>query len=57
MFTTKQKGPIKADEIHQAEQKLIRFVQSESFPNISNSIASSKEIAKTLNIAKWSDQS
>ena len=53
-FKTKQKGPLKADEIHQAEQKLFRFVQTESFPNVSKSIANSKEISKTLNIAKLS---
>ena len=53
-FKTKQKGPLKADEIHQAEQILFRFVQNESFPNVSKSIANSKEISKTLNIAKLS---
>ena len=53
-FRTKQKGPLKADEIHQAEQILFRFVQNESFPNVSKSIANSKEISKTLNIAKLS---
>ena len=50
----KQKGTLKADEIHQAEQILFRFVQNESFPNVSKSIANSKEISKTLNIAKMS---
>ena len=53
-FQTKQKGTLKADEIHQAEPILFRFVQNESFPNVSKSIASSKEISKTLNIAKFS---
>ena len=53
-FTTKQKGPLNADEIHQAEQKLFRFVQTESFPNVSKSIANSKEISKSLNFAKLS---
>ena len=53
-FKTKQKGTLKADEIHQAEQILFRFVQNESFPNVSKSIANSKEISKTLNIAKLS---
>ena len=33
---------------------LFRFVQNESFPNVSKSIANSKEISKTLNIAKLS---
>ena len=51
-FKTKQKGTQKADEIHQAEQILFRFVQNESFPNVSKSIANSKEISETLNIAK-----
>ena len=45
-FKTKQKGPLKANEIHQAEQILFRFVQNESFPNVSKSIAISKEISK-----------
>ena len=53
-FKTKQRGTLKADEIHQAEQILIRFVQNESFPNVSKSITNSKEISKTLNIAKLS---
>ena len=53
-FKTKQKGTLKAVEIHQAEQILFRFVQNESFPNVSKSIANSKEISKTLNIAKLS---
>ena len=51
---TKQKGPLKADEIHGAEQILSRFVQAERFPNVSKSITNSKEISKTLNIAKLS---
>ena len=53
-FKTKQRGTLKADEIHQAEQILFRFVQNEIFPNVSKSIANSKEISKTLNIAKLS---
>ena len=53
-FKTEQKGPLKADEIHQAEQILFRFVQNESFPNVSKSIENSKEISKNLNIAKLS---
>ena len=46
-FKTKQKGLLKADKIHQAEQILFRFVQTESVPNVSKSIANSKEISKT----------
>ena len=53
-FKTKQKGTIKAGKIHQAEQILFRFVQNESFPIVSKSIVNSKEISKTLNIAKLS---
>ena len=53
-FKTKQKGLLKADEIHQAEQILFPFVQTESFPTVSKSMAKSKEISKTLNIAKLS---
>ena len=53
-FKTKQKGTLKADEIHQLEKLLFRFFQTESFPNVSKSIARSKEISKTLNIAKLS---
>ena len=53
-FKTKHKGTLEAVEIHQAEQILFRFVQNESFPNVSKSIANSKEISKTLNIAKMS---
>ena len=53
-FKTKQRGTLKADEIHQAEQILFRFVQNESFPSVSKSIANSNEISKTLNIAKLS---
>ena len=51
---TKQKGTLKAEEFHQAEQIMFRFVQNESLPNVSKSIANSKEISKTLNIAKLS---
>ena len=53
-FKTKQRGTLKADEIYQAEQILFRFVQNESFPNVSKSIANSKEMSKTLNIDKLS---
>ena len=53
-FRTKQRGTFKADKIHQAEQILFRFLQNESFPNFLKSIANSKEISKTLNIAKLS---
>ena len=50
----KHKGPLKADEIHKAEQIVFRFVQNESFSNVSKSIANSKENSKTLNITKMS---
>ena len=50
----KQKGLLKAEEIHLGEQILFHFVQNESFPNVSKSIADSKEISNTLNIAKFS---
>ena len=53
-FKTKQRGPLKADELHQAEQILFRFVQNESFPNVLKTIANSKGISKKLNIAKLS---
>ena len=53
-FKTKQKGPLRADEMHQAEQMLFRFVQNESFPNVSKSITISKEISKTLHLVKLS---
>ena len=53
-FKTKQRVTLKTEEIHQAKQILFRFVQTESFPNVSKSIANSKEISKTLNIAKLS---
>ena len=53
-FKTKQNGSLKTHEKHQAEQIRLRFVQNESFPNISKSRANSKEISKTLNIAKLS---
>ena len=49
-FKTKQKGTLKAVEIYQAERILFRFVQNESFPNISKSITNSNEISKTLKI-------
>ena len=51
-LNTKHRGTLKADEIQQAQEILFRFVQNESFPNVS--IANSKEISKTLNIAKFS---
>ena len=51
---TKRKGPLKADEVHQAEKILFQFVQNENFPNVSKSIANSREISKKLNIAKLS---
>ena len=51
---TKQRCTLKADEIHRTEQILFRFVQNESFPNVSKSIANSKEFSKTLNMAKLS---
>ena len=53
-FKTKQKGILKAVEIHQAEQIQFQFVQNESFLNVSKSIANSKEISKVLNIIKLS---
>ena len=49
-FKTKQRGTLKADKIHQAEQILFWFVQTESFLNVSKSIANSK----TIHIAKLS---
>ena len=45
-FKTKQRGPLKADKIHQAEQILFRFIQTESFPNVSNSRKKNIVIAK-----------
>ena len=53
-FKTKQRGTLKENEIYQAEQILFRFFQTESFLTVLKSIANSKEISKTLNIAKWS---
>ena len=53
-FRTKQKGHLRAEEIHLAWQILFQCVQTESFPNVSKSIGNSKEIFKTLNIAKLS---
>ena len=53
-FKTKQRDTLKAEEIHQAERILFRFVQTESFPNVSKSIANNKEISKTLNTVKLS---
>ena len=50
----KQKGLLKAEEIHLGEQIVFQFVQNESFLNVSKSIADSKEISYTLNIAKFS---
>ena len=47
-FETKEKGPLKADQIHQAEQNLFWFVQNESFPNVLKSTTNidNKSIAK-----------
>ena len=53
-YTTKLKETLKADKVHQAEQILFQFVQNENLPNVSKSIANSKKIYKTLNIAKLS---
>ena len=53
-FKTKQRGTLKAEEIHQAEQIMFRFVQNESFPNVSKSIANGKEISETINNSKLS---
>ena len=53
-FNKKQRGTLKADEIHQAEQIIFRFVQNENFPNVSKSIANNNKISKTLNFAKLS---
>ena len=53
-YNTKQKGTLKAEEVHQAEQILFRFVQNESFAKVSKSIANNKKISKTLNNAKFS---
>ena len=59
-FKTKQKGALKADAIHQAEQILFRFVQTKSLQNVSKPIKSSKENLKTSNIAhrgEWNNLS
>ena len=53
-FKTKWKEPFKADEIHQAEQILFRFVQTEIFPNGSKSLTSCKEISKKMIVVKLS---
>ena len=53
-FKTKQRGTLKADKIHRAEQIFFRFLQNESFQIFSKSIANNKEISKSLNIAKLS---
>ena len=53
-FKAKQKGPLKAKEIHQAEQILFRFIQNERFPNVSKLIANIREISKAMEIAKLS---
>ena len=53
-FKTKQSGTLKADKFHQAEQILFRFVQTESFPNVSKSIAKSREFSKILKNAIFS---
>ena len=42
-FKRKQQGPLEADEIHQVEQTLFRFNQTESFPNVFKSITSRKK--------------
>ena len=52
-FKTKQRGILEADKIRQTEQILFRFFQNESFPNVSKSIANSREISKTLSIATF----
>ena len=44
-FKTMQRGHLKSDKTHQAEQILFRFVQNERFPNASKSIANSKDIS------------
>ena len=51
---TKRKELLKADEIDQAEQVLIQFVQNEGFMNVSKSMTSSSKISITLSIAKLS---
>ena len=48
-FKTKRKRSLKANEICQAEQNKIRFVQKERFSNVSKPIENSKEISKNLN--------
>ena len=53
-FKRKHKGFPKSEEIHHAEQNLFQFFQIEGFTIISNPIANSKEITKTLKIAKLS---
>ena len=53
-FKTKFKGSLSAKEIQQAGQTALGVVQNESFPNVSKSIANSKELSKSLNIAKLS---
>ena len=51
-FKTNLKEPLKADEIHQAEQPLFRFVQNESIPNVLKSTANTKEFSNALNNVK-----
>ena len=46
---TKIKETLNATEVQQADQTLLRIVQNESFPNVSKSIANSKELSKSLN--------
>ena len=54
-FSTNQRGALKADEIHAAEQILIWLAHNESIPNVSKkSMTSSNEVSKTLNFAKLS---
>ena len=45
-FKTKQRGALKADQNHQAEQILFRFAQTESFLIDSKSITNSKKSRK-----------
>ena len=62
-FKMKQRGSLKSDETHRAEQILFRFFQNESFPYVSKSIANSEETCKnneycqvvTLHRGEWND--
>ena len=51
-FKTKQKGLLKADEIHKARYNLVQFVETESIQNGPKSITSSNQILKALSFAK-----